>query len=97
MNKREVLGRNIRAYRQLKGLRQKELADKVGLSMDTISKIERSKQENVGIKYLFLISEELDIGIEQLFLEDPKSLKIELIVSDKNIEAMKKICKKFFK
>jgi len=97
MNEREILGKNLRGFRQLKGLRQKELAKAVGLSMDTISKIELGKQENIGIKYLFLISRELDVGIEQLFLENPKSLKIELVISDKNFEALKEICEKLVK
>jgi len=97
MSEREILGKNLRAFRQLKGLRQKELAKAVGLSMDTISKIELAKQKNIGIKYIFSICRELDIGIEQLFLEDPKSLRIELVISDKNFEGLKEICKKLFK
>jgi len=97
MSEREILGKNIRGFRQLKGLRQKELSKAVGLSMDTISKIELGKQENIGLKYLISICRELDIAIEQLFLEDPKSLRIELVISDKNFEGLKEICKKLFK
>jgi len=97
MNEREILAKNLRQYRQVKGLTQKDLAAKIGLSKDTISKIETSKQNNVGLKYLVSICRHLDISIEQLFLEDPKRLRIEVVASEKGIEALKEICKKFFK
>ncbi len=97
MSEQSIVGKNLRAYRQLKGLKQKELAAAVGLSVDTICKVELGKQENIGLKYLTLFCRELDISIEELFLENPKSLKVELVASEKNIEALKKICKKFFK
>jgi len=97
MSEQSIVGKNLRAYRQLKGLKQKELAAAVGLSVDTISKVELGKQENIGLKYLTLFCRELDISIEELFLENPKSLKVELVASEKNIESLKKICEKLFK
>lgn len=97
MSEQSIVGKNLRAYRQLKGLKQKELAAAVGLSVDTICKVELGKQENIGLKYLTLFCRELDISIEELFLENPKSLKVELVASEKNIESLKEICKRLFK
>jgi transcriptional regulator with XRE-family HTH domain len=86
MNEREIMGKNLRTHGQAKGLRQKDLATRVGLSVDAVSKIELGKQENIGIKYLVSICQELDIGIEELFLENPRSLRIEPVISNKNVE-----------
>ena len=100
MNEREILAENLRRYRLVKGLKQKALAAKVGLSTDTISKIETGKQENIGMKYLYLICKELNISIEELFMEDPKRIRLELVVSDKNVDTVKAAIEafnKFFK
>jgi len=70
------------------------------LTKDTISKIETGKQENIGMKYLASICRELNISIEELFMEDPKRIKLELVVSDKNVNTVKAAIEafnKFFK
>lgn len=67
-----IFGRNLKRYRQFRGLTQDDLAAKVGLSKDTISKIEIAKQPNVGLTYVILICQELDVKIEELFIKDPK-------------------------
>lgn len=67
-----IFGRNLKRYRQWRGLTQQELAAKVGLGKDTISRIELAKQENVGFKYVILICKELDVKVEKLFTRDPK-------------------------
>ena len=89
----KILGRNIKGARQLKGLTQKELAKKVGLTSDTISKIERGKQENIGMRYLILIQEELDVAMEELFMVDSEARVIKLVISDKNFENLEKLFK----
>ncbi|MBA7611828.1 hypothetical protein ES703_19059 [subsurface metagenome] len=95
MEEREILAKNVKRYREFKGLKQKELAVKVGLTSDTISKIETAKQENIGSKYLTAICRELDISMEELFMEDPHRLRIDIVVSDKNIEVVKAIIEAF--
>ena len=97
MDEREIVAKNLRQYRQIKGLKQKDLAAAVGLCHDTISKIETGKQENIGLKYLIAICRELKIGIEELFLDTPGRLRIEIVASEKGIEALKEIGKKFLK
>lgn len=68
----KIFGRNLKRYRCFRGLTQEDLAKKVGISKDTISKIEVGKQKNFGLKHLILICELLDVTIEQLFVKDPK-------------------------
>lgn len=96
MDEREIIAKNIRQYRLGRGLKQKDLAARVGLSHDTISKIETGKQHNIGSKYLVSICRELHISIEELFFENPQKLRLEIVASEKGIESLKKICKKFF-
>ncbi len=91
MNEREIIAKNLRQYRLIKGMQQKELAEKVGLSKDTISKIETGKQHNIGSKYLILISRELDVELFQLFMADPEALTIKLVVSDQNLRSAKRL------
>ncbi|GAI83231.1 unnamed protein product, partial [marine sediment metagenome] len=92
---REIVAKNLRQYRQVKGMLQKDLAAKVGLSKDTISKIETGKQHNIGMKFLVSICRELNISIEELFLENPGKLRIEIVASEKGIKALKEIAKQF--
>ena len=87
----KILGRNIKRYRQLKGLMQQELAKKVGLTKDTISKVELGKQENIGVKYLILIQEELDVAMQELFMEHHEEKVIKLVISDQNARNLKRI------
>ena len=68
----KILGRNIRRWRQFRGLTQQELAAQVGLGKDTISRVELAKQRNIGSKHLISICELLDVTIEELFTKDPK-------------------------
>jgi len=91
MSERAILEKNIKRYRKFKGLTQGELAEKVGLTKDTISKIERGKQENLGMKYLTLIQEELDVTMSELFMEDPEEKVIKFVISDKNFKSLEKL------
>lgn len=89
MNETEILAKNLKRYRLVKGMKQKELAVKVGLSSDTICKLETGKQENIGMKFLTAFCRELDISIEELLMENPQRLLIEIVASEKNIEMVK--------
>lgn len=91
MKEQEILARNVKRYRQVKGLKQKDLAVKVGLASDTISLIERGLQLNPGLKSLISISRELDVELFQLFMEDPESLTIKFVMSDQNLQGAKRL------
>jgi len=88
-----VLAQNLKRQRQSKGLTQKELGLKVGLTKDTISKIELGKQENIGMKYMYLICKELDISMEELFVKDFKYIPFKLVISDENIGTLRALLK----
>lgn len=67
-----LVGKNIRKYRNLKGLKQRELAEKCSLSEGFISDIESNTFRTISLNTLYLISRVLDIHIMLLFqdLED---------------------------
>jgi len=91
MREKETLAFNLKRLRQFKGLTQEDLAKKVGLTKDTISKIELGKQENIGFKYLITICRELDIAIEELLIRDSSALPIKLVLSNENVENIRKL------
>lgn len=64
----DVLRKNIKKYRELKGLTQQQLADKTGISMNYIAKIESKKmQRGFTIVVLGRIANALNIDIKNLF------------------------------
>ena len=67
-----ILGRNIKRYRQFRGLTQEDLAAKAGVTKDTISRLEVAKARRLGLEHLVLICEILDVKLEILFAKDPK-------------------------
>ena len=89
MKETEILGRNIKRFRQFKGLTQGDLAKKIGLTKDTICKIELGEQKNPGLKYLIAIHKELGVSMEELFMEDPGEKVIKLLISDENVRSLK--------
>ena len=93
MGEKENLAQNLKRHRQSRGLTQEELGRKVGLTKDTISKLELAKQENIGFKYLTLICQELDISMEELFIEDFKYVPFKLVISDENFETIRALLK----
>lgn len=72
MNKKETKhqGRNIRHFRELKGIKQSALAEKLSTSQQHISQIEQS--EKIEDKLLEQISEALEISPEAIKNFDPE-------------------------
>ena len=62
----KLLGKRIRQLRDRKNLTQEKLAEKCGLSLDYIGKIEVSINRP-GLKTLLKIANALDINIKELF------------------------------
>ena len=62
-----LLGKNVRKYRKLKGLKQRELADKCSLSEGFISDIESNTFRTISLNTLYHIAKVLDIHIMLLF------------------------------
>ena len=67
-----LVGKNIRKYRKLKGLKQRELAERCSLSEGFISDIESNTFRTISLNTLYFISRVLGIHIMLLFqdLED---------------------------
>ena len=64
----KTIGRRIRYYRKEKGLTQEALADKAGISLSYLSKIEAENCDKAfSLDVLFIISETLDIPIGKFF------------------------------
>ena len=71
-----LVGKNIRKYRKLKGLKQRELADKCSLSEGFISDIESNTFRTISLNALYHIAKVLDIHIMLLFQDlDEDSVK----------------------
>ena len=64
----DIIRSNIKKYREIKGLTQQQLADKAGISMNYIAKIESKKmQRGFTIVVLGRIADALEIDIKLLF------------------------------
>lgn len=70
------IGKKIREYRQKKNLTQKELGDRIGKKMGTISDYEKGKS-SPGQDALFKIANVLDVSIDDLFPEPNSNTSLE--------------------
>ena len=69
----EIVSKNIKKQRQLKGLTQKQLAQKMSYSTQFISNIESKNHQTFGLGTLWRLVLVLDIDIAELFKEDTKN------------------------
>lgn len=93
----EILGNNIKKYRLLKGMTQTELAERVGMSSDHLSKIEATTTGNVGLRFLTKLRQELDVELFQLFMENPEEKVIKFVISDRNFSALSRLVEQIIK
>lgn len=74
MNNKEniynIIGRNIKKYRKLKGWTQKELADKAMASDSLIAKLESVTYQTISIDNLEHIADVLGVDIRRFFDRD---------------------------
>ena len=69
----EVISKNIKKQRVLKGLTQEQLAEKMSYSTQFISNIESKNHQTFSLGTLWRIALVLDIDIALLFKEDIKN------------------------
>ena len=62
----ELIGKQIKKLREIKGYTQEKLAEKSGLSLDYIGKIEVNINKP-GIKAILKIANALNVDIKELF------------------------------
>ncbi|MDY0404665.1 helix-turn-helix transcriptional regulator [Virgibacillus sp. 179-BFC.A HS] len=67
-SKYKLIAKAIIEYRKEQGITQKQLAEKLGVSISYISKIEAPNSEKgFSLEILFDISEELDVPVSNFF------------------------------
>ena len=66
----DIIRRNIKKYRKLRGLTSAQLAEKVNLSHDFIRQIESEKTRyNFSVETFYKIAVALDVGLDDLVKE----------------------------
>ena len=69
MDLKRTLGKNIKQYRQLKGLSQEQFSELLDISQQSLSKIERGKNFLTS-ETLEKIPKLLDISVYELFMNE---------------------------
>jgi len=64
-----IVGKNIRRIRKEKGLTQSELADLIHYNVGTISNIENNSFQTFSLEFIYIISKELNIPLDEFFIE----------------------------
>lgn len=65
-----TIGRNIKSYRLQSGLTQSQLADKIGISISYLTKIEAEKcNKSISLSILNNIANSLNVEITEFFKE----------------------------
>ena len=81
----QIVGNNLRAYRNARGMTQEELAERVGISTSFCANIERGKK-GVSMFILQDLADALGITVNHLIYEDNSGLRltnIETLLRDK--------------
>ena len=60
------IGENIKYYRKLKGMNQKELSNKLGVSTSYLQKLELGQKDNPSLEIKIKLSNVLDIPLDEL-------------------------------
>jgi transcriptional regulator with XRE-family HTH domain len=95
MKKINLVGNNIRRFRENKGITQEELALKSGLSQGYINQLENGKRRYTQ-KTLELIAESLSVLVVELFKEGDKKITTSKAEDVEIQKAKKKKYKKDF-
>lgn len=61
-----MLRKRVKEYRKQKGLTQQKLAEKTGLSFNTITKIEQGIGDSPTLKTLVKLADALGVSIDEL-------------------------------
>ena len=72
------IGNKVAYYRKMRNLTQDELADRVNISVNSISKLERRKyNNNIPLSMLIMIAEGLRIDVSMLVTFDEREKFLE--------------------
>lgn len=67
-----IIGRNLKKYRLLKGYTQRSLSEALNLSESFIAKLESRTNQTISIDTLLMIAEFLDVEITVFFDKSTK-------------------------
>jgi transcriptional regulator with XRE-family HTH domain len=70
----EQVGRRIKEIRNLRGMSQDDLADKLGVNRSFISKLENGKKP-ISLEHIQKLSKNLDVEPEDLLVDKNKLIK----------------------
>ena len=76
----EVVSKNIKKYRKLKGWTQEKLAEEIGYSLSFISGIESAYHQTFSLGALWRISQVLDVDFSKLCVDENKEVPIKHIL-----------------
>jgi transcriptional regulator with XRE-family HTH domain len=66
MQRRERFGERVRRFRESKGLSQRELAQKAGVTIPTLSYLESGRRASVSLESARRIADALNITLDRL-------------------------------
>ncbi len=64
--KENMLGKRIKEFRKKKGFSQQKLAEKSGLSFNTITRMEQGIGDSPTLKTLIKLADVLEVGLDEL-------------------------------
>ena len=67
-----IIGRNIKKYRILRGYTQRSLSEALNLSESFIAKLESRTSQTISVDTLLMIAEFFDVDITEFFNKDTK-------------------------
>jgi len=71
----EVIGRNIAKYREVAGLTQAALAEKIGISTAFVSRVERG-QKKMKVDTLYATAKTLNVSVDALLSTDNSAAQL---------------------
>jgi transcriptional regulator with XRE-family HTH domain len=89
MNITEIFSKNLIRFRKLKGLSQRKLADKTGLTQRIINSYENNP-EYIPLEKIQLLSDTLEISLSMLF-DANKATEKNKIIDDMDVRWINKI------
>lgn len=71
----EIIGRNIARYREVAGLTQATLAEKIGISTAFVSRVERG-QKKMKVETLYAIAKVLNVSVDALLSTESSAAQL---------------------
>jgi transcriptional regulator with XRE-family HTH domain len=100
MATRDVIARNLRTLRELRGLSQLELAQQVGVSRRTVARVEAAEIADPGLDQVWDMARVLGVTLEMMCDQSLVSLEVplpedvrDLLVSERGAAILAEMCR----